>query len=91
MSYILIFSNFEFTITIFELVNIFIHSFILDTQIRSLLLLFPGRLYIVAPTILLLLFTEGEGYLCSLVNKTIISQYHFTQPVHAAKFSPDAR
>ena len=43
---------------------------------------------IVLPVCVLL---EGEGYLCSLTNKTVISQYNFTQPIRAARFSPDGK
>lgn len=41
--------------------------------------------------LMLLVNEEGEGYLCSLLNKSIISRYHFSQPINCVQFSPDGR
>ncbi|OWF52888.1 periodic tryptophan protein 2 homolog [Mizuhopecten yessoensis] len=40
---------------------------------------------------MILVNEDGEGYLCSLISKTVLSTYHFHQPVHQVKFSPDGK
>lgn len=41
--------------------------------------------------IMILVNEEGEAYLCSLISKTVLNTFHFHQPIHQVKFSPDGR